>query len=329
MEADLILLDLSGLDVILDMDWLARNHTSVDCYNKEVTFRRPGLPEVVFRGEVGRPLPRLISTLTAKKLLNKGCQGYLAHMIDTRVNGVRLEDIPVVRDFPDVFPEELPGLPPEKEVDFSIELIPGVQAADSKMFHINLLGCNNLKLESLNISAPKDSPNTDGIHIGYSKNIEISSSTIGTGDDCVSLGQGSKNINIFDISCGPGHGISVGSLGNYPDEREVLIRLSVWNCTSNETQNGVRIKTWPDNTTDGFVSNIVFDDIFMNNVGNPIIIDQKYCPYYKCRPELASHINVSNLSYTNIHGTSASKVAVSLVCSSDFPCQNVKIGDIN
>ncbi|XP_060674056.1 uncharacterized protein LOC132804125, partial [Ziziphus jujuba] len=125
MEADLILLDLSGLDVILGMDWLARNHASVDCFSKEVTFRRPGLPEVVFRGGVGRPLPRLISTLTAKKLLNKGCQGYLAHVIDTRVSGVRLEDMPVVRDFPDVFPEELPGLPPEREVDFPIELIPG------------------------------------------------------------------------------------------------------------------------------------------------------------------------------------------------------------
>ncbi|XP_060670981.1 uncharacterized protein LOC132800740 [Ziziphus jujuba] len=116
MEADLILLDLSGLDVILGMDWLTRNHASVDCYNKEVTFRRPSLPEVVFRGEVGRPLPRLISTLTAKKLLNKGCQGYLAHVIDTRVSGVRLEDVPVVRDFPDVFPKELPGLPSEREL---------------------------------------------------------------------------------------------------------------------------------------------------------------------------------------------------------------------
>nr|XP_048333690.1 uncharacterized protein LOC125423469 [Ziziphus jujuba var. spinosa] len=126
MEAHLILLDISGLDVILGMDWLARNHASIDYYNKEVTFRRPSLPEVVFRGEVGRPLPRLIPTLTAKKLLNKGCQGYLAHVIDIRVSGVRLEDVPVVKDFPDVFPKELPGLHPEKEVDFSIELIPSI-----------------------------------------------------------------------------------------------------------------------------------------------------------------------------------------------------------
>ena len=107
------------------MDWLAKNHASVDCYNKEVIFRRPGLPEVVFHGEVGRPLPRLISALTAKKLLSKGYQGYLAYVVDTRTSGARLEDIPVVRDFSDVFPEELPGLPPEREIDFSIELVSG------------------------------------------------------------------------------------------------------------------------------------------------------------------------------------------------------------
>ena len=51
MEADLILIDLKGLDVILGMDWLALNYASRDCFRKEVMFRRPGLPVVAFYGE--------------------------------------------------------------------------------------------------------------------------------------------------------------------------------------------------------------------------------------------------------------------------------------
>ncbi|CAL8996744.1 unnamed protein product [Prunus brigantina] len=62
--------------------------------------------------------------MTAIRLLKKGCSGYLAHVIDTRDNGFKLEEIPVVREFPDVFPEDLPGLPPHREIEFIIELVP-------------------------------------------------------------------------------------------------------------------------------------------------------------------------------------------------------------
>lgn len=105
---------------------MATNHASMDCYNKEITVRRPGIPEVVFSGEVKRPSPRLIFALTAKKLLKKGCKGYLAHVVDTQVGDVRLEYVLIVRDFLDVFPDQLPGLPLEKEIDFSIELVPSI-----------------------------------------------------------------------------------------------------------------------------------------------------------------------------------------------------------
>ncbi|BBG96968.1 transposable element gene [Prunus dulcis] len=61
--------------------------------------------------------------MTAKWLLRKGCSGYLAHVIDTRDHGLKLEDIPVVQEFPDVFPEDLPGLPHHREIEFTIELV--------------------------------------------------------------------------------------------------------------------------------------------------------------------------------------------------------------
>ncbi|KAI5313326.1 hypothetical protein L3X38_042500 [Prunus dulcis] len=109
------------LDVILGMDWLARHRASVDYFRKEVVFRSPGRPEVTFYGE-RRVLPScLISAMTAKRLLRKGCSGYIAHVIDTIDNGLRLENIPVVPEFPDVFPEDLLGLPPHREIEFIIE----------------------------------------------------------------------------------------------------------------------------------------------------------------------------------------------------------------
>ena len=76
-------------------------------------FRRRGLPVVVFYGERRRAPLSLISTISSRCLLQKGCKGYLDHVVDTRSNEVRLEDVPVVRDFLDVFPNDLSGLPPE------------------------------------------------------------------------------------------------------------------------------------------------------------------------------------------------------------------------
>ena len=61
----------------------------------------------------------------ARCLLQKGCKGYLAHVVETHSSEVRLEDVPVVRDYMDVFPDDNPGLPPKREIDFPIDLVPG------------------------------------------------------------------------------------------------------------------------------------------------------------------------------------------------------------
>ncbi|KAJ0049074.1 hypothetical protein Pint_15836 [Pistacia integerrima] len=107
LEADLILLNIHDFDVILGMDWLATHRATVDCFRKEVTFRKPEIPKLVFCRE-RQVLPScLISAMVARKHLRKGHQAYLAHVVDTQVDGYRLEDIPMVKDFLDVFPEDL------------------------------------------------------------------------------------------------------------------------------------------------------------------------------------------------------------------------------
>ncbi|KAL0535932.1 hypothetical protein IC582_024862 [Cucumis melo] len=125
VEVTLLVLDMLDFDVILGMDWLAANHASIDCSRKEVTFNPPSMASFKFKGEGSRSLPQVISAIRASKLLSQGTWGILASVVDTREADVSLSSEPVVRDYPDVFPEELPGLPPHREVEFSIELEPG------------------------------------------------------------------------------------------------------------------------------------------------------------------------------------------------------------
>ncbi|KAL4020916.1 hypothetical protein IC575_019704 [Cucumis melo] len=125
IEVTLLVLDMLDFDVILSMDWLAANHASIDCSRKEVAFNPPSMASFKFKGEGSRSLPQVISTIRASKLLSQGTWGILASVVDTREVDVSLSSEPVVRDYPDVFPEELPGLPPHREVEFAIELEPG------------------------------------------------------------------------------------------------------------------------------------------------------------------------------------------------------------
>ncbi|KAL0546144.1 hypothetical protein IC582_016050 [Cucumis melo] len=125
IEVTLIVLDMLGFDLILGMDWLAANHASIDCSRKEVTFNPPSMASFKFKGGGSKSLPQVISAIRASKLLSQGTWGILASVVDTREADVSLSSEPVVRDYPDVFPEELPGLPPHREVEFAIELEPG------------------------------------------------------------------------------------------------------------------------------------------------------------------------------------------------------------
>ncbi|KAL5702435.1 galacturonan 1,4-alpha-galacturonidase [Ranunculus cassubicifolius] len=209
-------------------------------------------------------------------------------------------------------------------------VISGISSVDSKLAHINVFGCKNIKLQHIKISAPAESLNTDGIHIGSSTGVEISHSNIATGDDCVSMVNGTSNVNVFDVTCGPGHGVAIGSMGgpNKENKEEIITNVAVRNCTFTGTDNGVRIKTWPAGVA-GIARNLTFEDIIMNNVQNPVVIDQEYCPYNKCNKKIPSRIKISDVKFRNIRGTSATKEALILSCSKGAPCQGVELSDIN
>ena len=78
---------------------------------------------------------------------------------------------------------------------------------NSQQIHVTFSKSSGVKASRLSISAPGDSPNTDGIHITRSTQVDISDSVVGTGDDCISIVRGSSSITAKNIVCGPGHGI--------------------------------------------------------------------------------------------------------------------------
>ena len=125
--ADLVALDMRDFDVVLDMDWLSRHRATLDCYKKEVKLHRPGKLEVKFRGMRRELSSNMISSMAAQRMLRKGCHGYLAYVVEKEKEGTLVDEIPVVREFPDVFPNDIAGLPPEREVEFTIDLIPGTE----------------------------------------------------------------------------------------------------------------------------------------------------------------------------------------------------------
>ena len=107
---DLIVLSMSEFDIILGMDWLSSYHVSLDYFAKTICLRVPGQPDVVVATSQGNPF----------------AEAFLAHIEEVmhREQSIALSETRVVSDFEDVF-QDIPGLPPRREVEFCIELQPG------------------------------------------------------------------------------------------------------------------------------------------------------------------------------------------------------------
>ena len=144
-SVDLVLLDLQDFDIILGMDWFASYHASVDCFGKMVIFSIPGQPEFSFEGkDKDRPL-HMISALRASSLLRKGFQGFLAYVVSNE-SDLRLDDILIVRDFPYVFLYKLPSLSPEREVEFTINLVLGTPPISKTPYRMAPVELKELKV---------------------------------------------------------------------------------------------------------------------------------------------------------------------------------------
>nr|GEX94600.1 putative reverse transcriptase domain-containing protein [Tanacetum cinerariifolium] len=129
---DLMPVPLSSFDAIIGMDWLTKYH-GVIIYDEKIVRVPFGREMLIFQGngDNQREESRLniISCTKAQEYLSMGCDVFLAHVTTKEAKDKseekRLEDVPIVKDFPEVFPEDLPGIPPARPVEFQIDLVPG------------------------------------------------------------------------------------------------------------------------------------------------------------------------------------------------------------
>ncbi|GJX52233.1 putative reverse transcriptase domain-containing protein [Tanacetum coccineum] len=123
-EIDLMPIKLDTFDIVIGMDWLLKYHAKILCDEKVVHIPIDG-ETLIIRGDQSKTRLNLISCIKTKKYISRGCQVFMIQVMEKKADEKRLEDISVVKEFSDVFPEDLPGIPPVRQVEFQIDLIPG------------------------------------------------------------------------------------------------------------------------------------------------------------------------------------------------------------
>ncbi|XP_071704414.1 uncharacterized protein [Rutidosis leptorrhynchoides] len=119
---DVIPIKLGKFDLVVVLDWLDENRADNVCYQKAIRIPvTEDEPLMVYGGRSNTPL-HFINCLEAQKHIRKGCLAMLVHVSKTEREVKKLEDVPIVRDFLDVFSDELPCLPPHRDVEFQIDL---------------------------------------------------------------------------------------------------------------------------------------------------------------------------------------------------------------
>ncbi|KAI3715505.1 hypothetical protein L6452_22489 [Arctium lappa] len=133
---DLLPMVIGGFDVVVDMDWLSNNHAEIVCSKKLIRLPNPPGEFVVIYGEKKKGEVAIITMAKARKCLVKGCSSFLAYVIDVKLEKSKLEDVRIVREFLDVFPDDLPGLPPDRQLEFRIDLVPGAAPIAKAPYHL-------------------------------------------------------------------------------------------------------------------------------------------------------------------------------------------------
>ncbi|KAG0459754.1 hypothetical protein HPP92_022882 [Vanilla planifolia] len=164
----------------------------------------------------------------------------------------------------------------------------GLTIVNAQQMHIAFTDSYQVQVSSLKVIAPERSPNTDGIHLSSCVSVAVEDSIISTGDDCVSIVGNSSSILIKNMVCGPGHGISIGSLGQ--------------------------------NKANDQVQDILVDEAF---VSTPKTVSGS-----KHGRNQTSAVKVENVAFIDIKGTSATEEAIKLACSDSYPCKKILLKNI-
>ncbi|XP_052627241.1 uncharacterized protein LOC128133747 [Lactuca sativa] len=124
-HVNLMSMPIDSFDVIIGMDWLYSHRAEILCHEKAIRIPLPnGEALIIYGDKCGKNL-KVISCTKTQKYLHKKCSAFLAHIVDKKRKTKEIKDIPQVCDFPNVFPKDLPEIPPVRQVEFRIDLIPG------------------------------------------------------------------------------------------------------------------------------------------------------------------------------------------------------------
>lgn len=186
--------------------------------------------------------------------------------------------------------------------------------------------------------------NTDGWDTYRSSNLVIQNCIVNNGDDCVSFKPNSTDILVQNMHCNGSHGISVGSLGQYVGEVDIVENIYVYNISMSNATDGARIKVWPGSPAElsgdlqggggtGRVNNVTYQDIAITNVDYAIEVTQCYgqSNLTLCN-EFPSNLTITNVTINNVHGTTSTKyepISGYVVCSSENVCSNITLNDID
>ena len=195
----------------------------------------------------------------------------------------------------------------------------------------------NLNLTAVSLQPNVSASNTDGIDIYQSSYVTFEDNYVNNGDDCVSFKPNATNILVQNVICNGSHGISVGSLGQYSDEVDIVANITARNISMMNTEYGARIKVFGgSNVTNsisgggtGYVKNITFEDFTVMNTDEPIYITQCYETSAAMCVAYPSKLSISDVHYINITGTSSgvnNGTVVDLECSAE--CEDITASDI-
>ncbi|KAJ1399504.1 Pectin lyase fold/virulence factor [Sesbania bispinosa] len=194
------------------------------------------------------------------------------------------------------YSKQIPGMKPTAIRFYSSNFVTvrDIRIINSPLCHLKFDNSKGIKVNNITISSPENSPNTDGIHLQNTQDVEIQHSDIGTGG----LGKDKSVACVSDI---------------------IVEDISMKN-----TLYGARIKTWQGGI--GMVKNVSFSRIKVYDVMFPIMIDQYYCDKHICKNQTGT-VAISGVNFDQISGSYAVQ-PVHLACSNSIPCTDVYLTDI-
>ncbi|XP_076917513.1 uncharacterized protein LOC143577615 [Bidens hawaiensis] len=197
----LLPMTLAGFDVVLGMGWLAMNQARILCSDQANEIRTPNSQIIRIVGDKEEGKVGIISKIKANRCLGKGCLAFMA-FVTKEPEPKKLEEVAVVSEFKDVFPDELPGIPPDREVQFKIDLVPGTSPIVKSPYRLAPTEMTELKKQRFiqNLSRPLTALTRKSVKLEWGPKQEEAFETLKqklTNAPILALPEGQDNFTIY------------------------------------------------------------------------------------------------------------------------------------